>query len=43
MAGNVNELRNGAFIKESRDIFSMVTYEHMKTVREYPKGAKLNL
>lgn len=33
MAGNVNELRNGAFIKEGKDIFSVVTYEHMKTGR----------
>jgi len=33
MAGNVNELRNGAFIKEGKDIFLVVTYEHMKTGR----------
>ena len=33
MAGNVNELRNGAFIKEGKEIFSVVTYEHMKTGR----------
>ncbi len=33
MAGNVNEIRNGAFIKEGKDIFSVVTYEHMKTGR----------
>ena len=33
MAGNVNELRNGAFIKEGKDIFSVVTYEHIKTGR----------
>ncbi|MDO8618739.1 MAG: elongation factor P [Candidatus Daviesbacteria bacterium] len=33
MAGNVNELRNGAFIKEGKEIFSVVTYEHIKTGR----------
>lgn len=33
MAGNVNELRNGAFIKEGKDIFLVLTYEHMKTGR----------
>src|SRR3990167_10012597 len=33
MAGNVNELRNGAFIKEGKDVFSVVTYEHIKTGR----------
>lgn len=33
MAGNVNELRNGAFIKEGKDIFSVITYEHIKTGR----------
>ncbi len=33
MAGNVNELRNGTFFKEGKDIFLVVTYEHMKTGR----------
>lgn len=33
MAGNVNEIRNGAFIKEGKDVFSVVTYEHIKTGR----------
>lgn len=30
---NVNELRNGTFFKEGKDIFLVVTYEHMKTGR----------
>ncbi len=33
MAGNVNEFRNGHFFKEGKDIFSVITYEHMKTGR----------
>ncbi len=33
MALNVNELRNGTFFKEGKDIFLVVTYEHMKTGR----------
>ena len=33
MALNVNELRNGAFFKEGKDIFLVITYEHMKTGR----------
>jgi len=33
MAGNVNELRNGAFFKEAGNIFQVVTYEHNKTGR----------
>lgn len=30
---NVTELRNGTFYKEGKDIFLVVTYEHMKTGR----------
>ena len=30
---NVNELRNGTFFKEGKDIFLVITYEHMKTGR----------
>src|SRR3989344_5866104 len=33
MALNVNELRNGTFFKEGKDIFLVLTYEHMKTGR----------
>lgn len=33
MAGNVNELRNGTFFKEGKDIFLVITYEHVKTGR----------
>lgn len=33
MALNVNELRNGTFFKEGKEIFLVVTYEHMKTGR----------
>ena len=33
MALNVNELRNRTFFKEGKDIFLVVTYEHMKTGR----------
>jgi len=33
MALNVNDLRNGTFFKEGKDIFLVVTYEHMKTGR----------
>jgi len=33
MAGNVNELRNGAFFKEGKEIFLVITYEHNKTGR----------
>lgn len=33
MALNVNELRNGTFFKEGKDIFLVVTYEHVKTGR----------
>ena len=33
MALNVNELRNGTFFKEGKDIYLVVTYEHMKTGR----------
>lgn len=33
MALNVNELRNGTFFKEGKDIFLVVTYEHIKTGR----------
>ena len=33
MALNVNELRNGTFFKEGKDLFLVVTYEHMKTGR----------
>ena len=33
MALNVTELRNGTFYKEGKDIFLVVTYEHMKTGR----------
>ena len=33
MALNVNELRNGTFFKEGKEIFLVITYEHMKTGR----------
>lgn len=33
MALNVTDLRNGTFYKEGKDIFLVVTYEHMKTGR----------
>lgn len=33
MALNVNELRNGTFFKEGKDIFLVVNYEHVKTGR----------
>lgn len=33
MALNVNELRNGTFFKEGKEIFLVLTYEHMKTGR----------
>ena len=33
MALNVNDLRNGTFFKEGKDIFLAITYEHMKTGR----------
>ncbi len=33
MAGNVNEFRNGHFFKEGKDIYLVITYEHMKTGR----------
>ena len=33
MALNVNDLRNGTFFTEGKDIFLVVTYEHMKTGR----------
>ncbi len=33
MALNVNELRNGTFFKEGKEIFLVVTYEHVKTGR----------
>ncbi len=33
MALNVNDLRNGTFYKEGSDIFSVLTYEHIKTGR----------
>jgi len=33
MALNVNDLRNGTFYKEGSDIFSVITYEHIKTGR----------
>src|SRR3989344_9583774 len=33
MALNVNELRNGTFFKEGKDLFLVVTYEHVKTGR----------
>lgn len=33
MALNVNELRNGTFFREGKEIFLVVTYEHMKTGR----------
>lgn len=33
MALNVNELRNGTFFKEGKEIFLVVTYEHIKTGR----------
>lgn len=33
MALNVNELRNGTFFKEGKDILLVVTYEHVKTGR----------
>ncbi len=33
MALNVNDLRNGTFFKEGKEIFLVVTYEHMKTGR----------
>ena len=33
MALNVNELRNGTFYKEGKDILLVVTYEHIKTGR----------
>lgn len=33
MALNVNELRNGTFFKEGKEIFQVITYEHMKTGR----------
>ncbi|MBI3103407.1 elongation factor P [Candidatus Daviesbacteria bacterium] len=33
MALNVNELRNGTFFKEGKEIFLVVNYEHVKTGR----------
>ncbi len=33
MALNVTELRNGTFYKEGKDIFLVLTYEHVKTGR----------
>lgn len=33
MALNVNDLRNGTFFKEGKEIFLVVTYEHVKTGR----------
>lgn len=33
MALNVTDLRNGTFFTEGRDIFLVITYEHMKTGR----------
>ena len=33
MALNVNDLRNGTFFKEGKEIFSVITYEHVKTGR----------
>ncbi len=33
MALNVNELRNGTFFKEGKDIYLVITYEHNKTGR----------
>ena len=33
MALNVNDLRNGTFFSEGKDIFLVITYEHMKTGR----------
>lgn len=33
MALNVNELRNGTFFAEGRDIFQVLLYEHVKTGR----------
>lgn len=33
MALNVNELRNGTFFKEGKEIFLVVLYEHVKTGR----------
>ncbi len=33
MAVNVNDLRNGTFFTEGKDIFLVITYEHMKTGR----------
>lgn len=33
MALNVNDLRNGTFFKEGKEIFQVLTYEHMKTGR----------
>ena len=33
MAININELRNGTFFKEGKEIFLVVTYEHIKTGR----------
>src|SRR3989344_4704985 len=33
MALNVNDLRNGTFFTEGKDIFLVITYEHMKTGR----------
>ena len=33
MALNVNDLRNGTFFKEGKEIFLVITYEHVKTGR----------
>src|SRR3989338_5940439 len=33
MALNVNELRSGTFFREGKDIFLVITYEHVKTGR----------
>ncbi len=33
MALNVNELRNGTFFSEGKDLFIVITYEHVKTGR----------
>ena len=33
MALNVNELKNGTFFKEGKDIFLVILYEHVKTGR----------
>src|SRR5690242_17760754 len=33
MAVNVNELRNGTFFAEGKEIFQVITYEHVKTGR----------